>query len=126
MASRAAGDNPRRGGLATTLNEFAQVANLGMRIYEDKIPVQDNIRGACELLGFDPLYIANEGKLVAIVENVAGDRVLACMKRHPLGINAEIIGEVVEKPEGMVSLVTRIGGTRVIDMMVGDQLPRIC
>jgi len=63
---------------------------------------------------------------VAIVENVAGDRVLACMKRHPLGINAEIIGEVVEKPEGMVSLVTRIGGTRVIDMMVGDQLPRIC
>jgi len=118
--------DPTRGGLATTLNEFAQVANLGMRIYEDKIPVQDNIRGACELLGFDPLYIANEGKLVAIVENVAGDRVLACMKRHPLGINAEIIGEVVEKPEGMVSLVTRIGGTRVIDMMVGDQLPRIC
>jgi len=118
--------DPTRGGLATTLNEFAQVANLGMRIYEDKIPVQDNIRGACELLGFDPLYIANEGKLVTIVENVAGDRVLACMKRHPLGINAEIIGEVVEKPEGMVSLVTRIGGTRVIDMMVGDQLPRIC
>lgn len=118
--------DPTRGGLATTLNEFAQVANLGMRIYEDKIPVQDNVRGACELLGFDPLYIANEGKLVAIVGNAAGDKVLACMKKHPFGINAEIIGEVVETHEGMVSLVTRIGGTRVIDMMVGDQLPRIC
>lgn len=118
--------DPTRGGLATTLNEFADRTGFGIRVYENKIPVQDSVRGACELLGFDPLYIANEGKLVAIVGNAVKDRVLACMRRHPLGINAEIIGEVVEKPEGMVCLVTRIEGIRIVDMMSGDQLPRIC
>ncbi|MDI6780918.1 MAG: hydrogenase expression/formation protein HypE [bacterium] len=118
--------DPTRGGLATTLNELADRSGLSIRIYEDRISIQDNVRGVCELLGFDPLYIANEGKLVAIVKNEAKDRVLACMRKHPLGINAAIIGEVVEKPEGLVCLITRIGGMRVVDMITGEQLPRIC
>ncbi len=118
--------DPTRGGLATTLNEFAGRSNLSIKIYEDRIPVQDNVRAVCELLGFDPLYIANEGKLVAIVRNEVKDRVLALMRKHPLGINSAIIGEVVEKPEGLVCLITRIGGIRVVDMIAGEQLPRIC
>ena len=118
--------DPTRGGLATTLNEFAGRSGFLIRVYEDKISIQDNVRGVCELLGLDPLYIANEGKLVAIVRNEAKDKVLSCMRKHPLGTNAEIIGEVVEKSEGMVCLVTRIGGTRIVDMLTGEQLPRIC
>jgi hydrogenase expression/formation protein HypE len=116
--------DPTRGGVATTLNEFAQASNLGIRIYEDRIPVRDDVKGACELLGFDPLYVANEGKLV-IVASKESD-VLSCLKSNSLGINARIIGEVVEQHKGIVSLITRIGGTRIVDMLTGEQMPRIC
>ncbi|MBI4777680.1 hydrogenase expression/formation protein HypE [Candidatus Desantisbacteria bacterium] len=116
--------DPTRGGVATTLNEFAQAANSGIRIYEDRIPVRDEVKGVCELLGFDPLYVANEGKLVVVTSNAS--EVLSCLKGNSLGINARIIGEVVEQHKGTVSLVTRIGGTRIVDMLTGEQLPRIC
>lgn len=118
--------DPTRGGLATTLNEFANEADFGIKIYEEKIPVRDSVKGACELLGLDSLYIANEGKLVAITSRDSSQRVLACMKRNSLGVNAEIIGEIIKEPAGVVSLVTRLGGTRVVDMLSGEQLPRIC
>lgn len=118
--------DPTRGGLANTLNEFTLSSNLGIKIYEDKIPIQDGVRGACELLGFDPFYIANEGKFVAIVHRKAAQKVLSCMKRNNLGVNAEIIGEVTDEHNNIVSLVTRIGGTRIIDMLTGEQIPRIC
>lgn len=116
--------DPTRGGIATTLNEFAQAANLGIKIYEDRIPVQEGVKGACELLGFDPLYVANEGKLIVVTPNAS--EVLSCLKGNSLGVNARIIGEVVEGPKGIVSLVTHIGGTRIVDMLTGEQLPRIC
>lgn len=116
--------DPTRGGIATTLNEFVQRAEFGIKIYEDKIPITDNVQGACELLGLDPLYVANEGKLVVVTSNESG--VLSCMRSNSLGVGARVIGEVVEQPRGIVSLVTRIGGTRIVDMLTGEQLPRIC
>ncbi len=118
--------DPTRGGIATTLNEFVHGAAFGIKIYEDKIPVQEGVKGACELLGFDPLYVANEGKLIIVTSRDSGQKVLSCLKSNSLGVNAEIIGEVVEKPTGMIFLVTRIGGTRIVDMLTGEQLPRIC
>jgi hydrogenase expression/formation protein HypE len=118
--------DPTRGGLAATLNEFAQASKVGIRIREDKIPVNPAVTGACEILGLDPLYVANEGKLVAVVPKDDAEAVLKAMQVHPLGKDAVIIGEVVSEQPGMVSMMTRIGGWRIVDMPVGEQLPRIC
>ncbi len=115
-----------RGGLATILNEFASSSGTSISIVEDAVPVRESVRGACEILGFDPLYIANEGKLVAVVSSSSADVVLAAMKEHPLGKDAAIIGEVTEGPKGRVLLETPVGNKRVLDMLTGDQLPRIC
>lgn len=118
--------DPTRGGLASSLNEIAKASHVGIQLDEQSLPVPDAVRAACELLGLDPLYVANEGKLIAIVPaEVAGD-VLAAMRAHPLGRKAAIIGQVVERHPGMVVARTGIGGKRVVDMMVGEQLPRIC
>jgi len=115
-----------RGGLATVLNEFAQSSRVGIRLNESALPLQPEVRGACEILGLDPLYIANEGKLVAVVPRAGADAVLAAMRSHPAGRDAAIVGEVVEQPAGSVLLDTLLGGVRVVDMLVGEQLPRIC
>ena len=118
--------DPTRGGLATTLNEFAKQSGVGIRIEEEKIPVHDGVRAACELLGFDPLYVANEGKLVAVVDSQDADRILASMKRNPYGVDACIIGEVTEEHKGRVIMKTRLGASRIVDMLSGELLPRIC
>jgi len=118
--------DPTRGGAATTLNEIAKRANVGMLLQERSIPVRESVKGACEVLGLDPLYIANEGKLIAIVRPEMAESVLAQMRAHPLGQDAVIIGEVVAGHPGMVLMKTEIGGTRVLDVMFGEQLPRIC
>ena len=118
--------DPTRGGVATVLNEIAGRSRVGMVLRENEIPVRASVRGACEMLGLDPLYVANEGKLVAIVAPEIADRVLAAMKRHPLGAESHIIGEVVQQPAGMVLMKTSVGGTRVVDVLFGEQLPRIC
>jgi hydrogenase expression/formation protein HypE len=118
--------DPTRGGVATVLNEIAGRSKAGMVLRENEIPVRDTVRGACEMLGLDPLYVANEGKLVAVVAPGIADRVLAAMKSHPLGVDSRIIGEVIEQPAGMVLMKTSVGGTRVVDVLFGEQLPRIC
>ena len=118
--------DPTRGGVATVLNEIAVRSKAGMVLRESQIPVRESVRGACEMLGLDPLYVANEGKLVAIVAPAIAERVLAAMQRHPLGADSRIIGEVVESPAGMVLMKTSVGGTRVVDVLFGEQLPRIC
>ena len=118
--------DPTRGGVATTLNEIAARTRLAISIEEERVPVRQAVRGACEILGLDPLHIANEGKLVAIVPPEQAAPALAALRAHPLGANAAIIGEVIPQPEGMVLLRTGIGGSRVLDMLVGDPLPRIC
>ncbi|MDX2100208.1 MAG: hydrogenase expression/formation protein HypE [Leptolyngbyaceae cyanobacterium bins.59] len=115
-----------RGGLATVLNEFAQSAWVGIRLEENKIPVQEAVGGLCELLGLDPLYLANEGKLVVVVPPAAGAAVLAAMQSHPAGRESRIIGEAIAHPPGVVLMKTAFGAERVVDMLVGDQLPRIC
>ena len=118
--------DPTRGGVATTLNEIAKHAKVGMMLDERTIPVRESVKGACEVLGLDPLYVANEGKLLALVVPEMADAVLEQMRQHPLGQDAVIIGEVVEAHPGMVLMKTEIGGTRVLDVMFGEQLPRIC
>ena len=118
--------DPTRGGLATTLNEFAEASDVAIRIYEERIPVREEVQGACEILGLDPLYVANEGKLVAIVAAEIAEPMLQRMRKHPLGCDSCIIGEVEPEPRGIVSMVTGFGGTRIVDMLVGEQLPRIC
>ena len=118
--------DPTRGGVATVLNEISESAAIGITILEDLIPVSEEVNGACEILGFDPLYVANEGKLLAFVSQAAADIVLAAMRTHPFGKNAVIIGEVVDEHPGTVIMKTRIGGSRVVDMLSGEQLPRIC
>lgn len=115
-----------RGGVATVLNEFAAASGVCIRIDEQAIPVREAVRGACEILGLDPLYLANEGKLVAIVPRERASRLLNAMRDHPAGRDAAIIGEVTETPRETVILTTRLGGDRVVDMLVGEQLPRIC
>jgi hydrogenase expression/formation protein HypE len=115
-----------RGGVATVLNEFAQASNVGIRIHESALPLREEVKGACEILGLDPLYLANEGKLVAVVAAADADRVVAAMRAHPAGSGAAAIGEVTERPGGMVVLRTGFGGERIVDMLVGEQLPRIC
>ncbi len=99
---------------------------MHIKIFEDKILVRDEVHGACEILGLDPLYVANEGKLIAIVASEAADSLVARMRVNPLGRDACVIGEVIAEPEGIVSMVTSFGGTRIVDMLAGEQLPRIC
>lgn len=118
--------DPTRGGLATTLNEFARQSHVGILVEEDKIPVKEGVRAACELLGFDPVFIANEGKLVAIVEPNDAAKVLARMKQNGYGADAAIIGEVTSNHPGRVVMKTRLGPSRIIDMLSGELLPRIC
>jgi hydrogenase expression/formation protein HypE len=118
--------DPTRGGLAATLNELAQQAGVGFRIEERALPVKPAVASACELLGLDPLYVANEGKLVAIVAPAAADAVLAAMRGHALGREAQIIGEVVADEQHFVQMATGFGGGRIVDWLAGEQLPRIC
>ena len=115
-----------RGGLATVLNEFAISSKVGVRLQERALPLKPEVRGACEMLGLDVLYMANEGKLVAVVPRAAADAVLAAMRAHPAGVDSAIVGEVLAEPAGHVILNTLFGGERVVDMLVGEQLPRIC
>lgn len=118
--------DPTRGGVATTLNELAQQSGVGMRIREESIPLRAEVRGVCELLGLDPLYMANEGKLVAICPADAAARLLAAMRAHPLGQQATIIGEVREDAHSFVEMETVFGGVRMVDWLTGEPLPRIC
>ncbi|MCJ7807298.1 MAG: hydrogenase expression/formation protein HypE, partial [Dehalococcoidia bacterium] len=118
--------DPTRGGLATTLNELAKQSNVSIRIEEEKVPVHEAVLAACEMLGLDPLYIANEGKLVAIVPAEDADKVLKAMRRNRYGKEASLIGEVGANNPGRVVMKTRIGSSRIVDMLVGDPLPRIC
>ncbi len=115
-----------RGGIATVLNEFAEASGCAMRLNESALPIRDEVRGMCELLGLDPLYLANEGKLVAIAPPEQADALLEAMRAHPAGRHATIIGKVTERPEGTVVLSTAFGGERIVDLLVGEQLPRIC
>ncbi len=118
--------DPTRGGLGTTLNEIASQSSVGINIYENSLPIQGQVQGICELLGFDPLYIANEGKLIAFVPEKDCEKMLAIIRQDEFGKNAVIIGEVTDKTPGKVFLETIIGGSRIIDMLTGEQLPRIC
>lgn len=118
--------DPTRGGLATTLNELAKQSKVSIRIEEKAIPVREEVLGACEMLGFDPLYVANEGKLVAIVPDKDADKILKAMKNNKYAEEAVIIGGVVAEPSGRVVMKTVLGGHRIVDMLVGDLLPRIC
>jgi hydrogenase expression/formation protein HypE len=118
--------DPTRGGLATSLNEIARQSNVGILIREDKIPVRPTVLAACEMLGFDPLYVANEGKLIAIVAAEDAKIVLAAMRNSRYGKEAVIIGEITESPQKRVLMKTPLGSTRVVDVLAGEMLPRIC
>ncbi|HEX9895206.1 MAG TPA: hydrogenase expression/formation protein HypE [Gemmatimonadales bacterium] len=118
--------DPTRGGVATALNEIAQAADVGFRLGETRLPVPPTVRGACEMLGLDPLYVANEGILLAIVAATVAPAALKALRSHPLGAEARVIGEAIGDHPGMVTMRTFMGGTRVVDMLPGDQLPRIC
>jgi hydrogenase expression/formation protein HypE len=118
--------DPTRGGLATTLNELAQRAEVGVVLSEAALPLRPTVVGACEILGIDPLYVANEGKIVAVVAPGAAGHALATLRAHPLGLEAALIGEVRDDPDRLVLLDTAFGGTRIVDVLVGDPLPRIC
>ncbi len=118
--------DPTRGGLGTALNEIAAQSQVGIKIYEDDIPVKPEVAGICEILGFDPLYLANEGKLVAFLPQIHAEAVLEVMKAIPYGRDAGIIGKVVTENPGRVFMETQIGGSRIVDMLAGEQLPRIC
>jgi hydrogenase expression/formation protein HypE len=115
-----------RGGVATILNEIARAANVGLLAVEDDIPVRAEVRGACELLGIDPMYVACEGRLVAVVPGADSGRAVSALRAHPLGEQAAVIGQVRAEHPGMVQLRTAFGGTRIVDLLVGDPLPRIC
>jgi hydrogenase expression/formation protein HypE len=118
--------DPTRGGVSSTLNEIAQQSGVGIEIEEAFLPIHEEVRGACELFGLDPLYVANEGKLIAIVAPDAAGDVLQAMRCHPLGAEAQIIGTVKKDHVGLVTMRTPLGTTRIVDMLSGDQLPRIC
>ncbi|MGQ9561155.1 MAG: hydrogenase expression/formation protein HypE [Candidatus Oleimicrobiaceae bacterium] len=118
--------DPTRGGVATTLNEIARASGVDIVLEEGNIPVADEVRGACELLGFDPLYLANEGKMIVIVPSQMEEQTIAYLHTHPLGRRAAVIGRVTQQSKGRVLLRTAIGGHRILDMLVGEQLPRIC
>lgn len=118
--------DPTRGGVSSSLNEIAEQSRVGIELDEISIPIREEVRGACEMLGLDPLYVANEGKLIAIVAPEAADAILAAMRGNPLGANARIIGTVQESPSPIVTMRTSLGTRRMVDMLAGDQLPRIC
>jgi hydrogenase expression/formation protein HypE len=118
--------DPTRGGLSSALNEIASASGVGIRLVERDIPIRPEVRGACELLGLDPLYVACEGRLVAIVAPEAAERVLETMRRHPLGRGAALVGEVVAEPPRTVSIRSLVGGERLVALLSGEQLPRIC
>src|SRR5436190_8289972 len=118
--------DPTRGGVTSALTEIAQTAKIGMLLNESSIPISEEVKGACEILGLDPLYVANEGKLLAIAAADDAERVLKVLRSHSLGGEAAIIGEVVNEHPGLIMMKTRVGGTRVVDMLSGEQLPRIC
>ena len=118
--------DPTRGGLATVLNEIADAAQVGIEIDESRTPIRAEVKGFCEILGLDPLYLANEGKIVCVVPAPQADTALAALRSHPLGRGAAIIGEVTDRRPGRVVMQTIFGGRRIVDMLVGEQLPRIC
>ena len=118
--------DPTRGGVSSTLNEIAAQSRVGIELHERPIPIREEVRGACELLGLDPLYVANEGKLIAIVAPECADALLQAMRRHPLGKDAQLIGTVKQENPGLVTMRTTLGTTRIVDMLAADQLPRIC
>jgi hydrogenase expression/formation protein HypE len=118
--------DPTRGGVASALNEIAQDGGVGMQLRESDIPVAEEVRAACAIFGFDPLYVANEGKLIAIVKPEIADAVLEAMHAHPLGTCARVIGEVVAERPGTVRLLGALGGASIVSMLSGEQLPRIC
>jgi hydrogenase expression/formation protein HypE len=118
--------DPTRGGVSSALNELAAASRVGVTLSEEALPVRDEVRGACEMLGLDPLYVANEGKLIAVVPSEDAGRVLSAMRAHPLGKHAALIGEVVAEHPRMVTMKSIVGGERVVSMLSGDQLPRIC
>jgi hydrogenase expression/formation protein HypE len=118
--------DPTRGGVGTALNEIAEKSQVGIKIFEERIPLKKEVAAACELLGFDPLYLANEGKLLAFVAAQDAPAVLAAIRANPFGKDAAVIGEVVADHTGQVVMETRIGGSRIVDMLAGEQLPRIC
>lgn len=118
--------DPTRGGVGTALNEIAEKSQIGIKIYEDRIPMKKEVAAACELLGFDPLYLANEGKLLAFVAQDDVDTLLDVIRANPYGKDAAVIGEVIADNPGRVYLETKIGGSRIVDMLAGEQLPRIC
>lgn len=118
--------DPTRGGVSSTAHEIAAASGVGVMLDEAAIPMRDEVRGACEILGLDPLYVANEGKLIAVVPAASADRLVQVMQAHPLGSSSAIVGEIVEAHPGMVVMRSRVGGTRVVTMLAGEQLPRIC
>jgi len=118
--------DPTRGGLSSSLNEIAERSKVHIELEEAAIPIRDEVQGACEMLGLDPLYVANEGKLIAVVASAAAEAVLEAMRRNPAGREARIVGTVTEGLPGMVTLRTRLGTSRIVDLLAGDQLPRIC
>jgi hydrogenase expression/formation protein HypE len=118
--------DPTRGGVATTLNEIALSSDVYVQIYEERIPVREEVKGACEILGLDPLYVANEGRLIAVVAADVAEAIIKRMKSHKYGQDACIIGEVKAEPKGIVAMQTGFGGTRIVDLLMGEQLPRIC
>ena len=118
--------DPTRGGIATTLNELARQSKVGFMIDETSIPIRREVASACELLGLDAFYVANEGKLIAVCSSADSEQLLAVMRAHPLGMQAEVIGEVIEDPRCFVQLRTKLGGLRIMDWLAGEQLPRIC
>jgi len=118
--------DPTRGGLASALNEMVSEKKFGAILFEEKIPIKNEVQGFCELLGYDPLYLANEGKVIIVTAPEIAKKVLSLLRKKPKGKNAEIIGEVTDKFKGIVGLKTKFGGTRVVDMLVGEQFPRIC
>ena len=118
--------DPTRGGVATVCNELARAAEVAVVLQESALPIRGIVNGACEILGIDPLYVANEGKLVAVVPAEEADDALAAMRAHPVGADAAVIGEIRDEPPGIVILNTGFGGNRIVDMLVGDPLPRIC
>jgi hydrogenase expression/formation protein HypE len=115
-----------RGGVATVVNEIARAADVSVVVNEAAVPVRAEVRGACEILGIDPLYVACEGRFVVVVDGAQADRALEALRGHPLGAGAAIIGRIGDDPPGLVLLNTVFGGTRIVDLLVGDPLPRIC
>jgi hydrogenase expression/formation protein HypE len=118
--------DPTRGGVATTIKEIALQSHVGITLHEEALPFNEAVKGVCAILGLDPLYVANEGKLLAVVAPERADAVLARMRNHPLGRDAAIIGEVAAGPAGRVAMETVVGGMRGVEMLAGEQLPRIC